>query len=341
MTRRSPTTPHDGLVKRIFTNPEAAAVELRHVLPAKICARLEWESLKVESSSFVDAELRPRHSDILYSIGLRGSERTISIYTVLEHQSTPDPTMAARLLIYVGRLYERYLSEHDKTKTIPLVIPLLLYQGPTGWTLPRRLSKMLDVPPELLDVFPPPIELVFEVDDLSESVLGEQVTHDQLVRERGLARAEMARTMLWLYHHPEATTGDRAVAMGSLMDFIAETWGSKAVEPFLRYFLGAFGPESPLRGILLESVSKETRHLYATIREQLIAEGMEKGIVKGKAEGIAEGIAQMLRRLLETRGLRLDETLSERIAGCEDEALLQRWFDRAITAASLTEVFDD
>jgi len=213
------------------------------------------------------------------------------------------------------------------------VIPVLLYQGPTGWTLPRRLSEMLDVPPDLLEVFPSPIELSFAVDDLEDSLLGEGVTRDQLVRDRGLARAEMARTMLWLYHHPEATTGERAATLGLLLDFIGATWGPEGIKPFLTYFVSRFDRISPLRGILLESVSKENHRLYVTIAEEWIAEG--------KIEGKAEAFAEMLEKLLDTRGLTLTNALRERVTHCKDDALLQRWFDRAITATTLTTVFDD
>jgi hypothetical protein len=73
--------------------------------------------------------------------------------------------------------------------------------------------------------------------------------------------------------------------------------------------------------------------LYATIREELIADGM----LKGKAEGMAE----MLGQLLDSRELGLTDELRERVAGCKDESLLRRWFQRAITATTLTEVFDD
>lgn len=213
------------------------------------------------------------------------------------------------------------------------MIPVLLYQGPTGWTLPRRLSEMLDVPPDLLEVFPSPIELSFAVDDLEDSLLGEGVTRDQLVRDRGLARAEMARTMLWLYHHPEATTGERAATLGLLLDFIGATWGPEGIKPFLTYFVSRFDRISPLRGILLESVSKENHRLYVTIAEEWIAEG--------KIEGKAEAFAEMLEKLLDTRGLTLTNALRERVTHCKDDALLQRWFDRAITATTLTTVFDD
>ena len=329
--------PHDGLIKRTFTNPEVAAVELRQVLPATLCARLDWHSLEVASTSFIDPKLDPRDSDILYSIALRDSKRRVSIYVALEHQSTPDAKMAARFLVYIGRLYERYIREHNKSTTVPMVIPVLLYQGPTGWVLPRRLSESLDVPPELLEVFPSPIELIFAVDDLQESVVGPQVTRDLLARDRGLAQAEMARTLLWLYVHQDASTGERAAALGRLLAFIAEAHGPDEVRPFLTYLLSAFPQETPIRAIIEGSLNPETRHMYTTMRDELITEG----ITKGRTDGETKGMARMLVRLLDTRGLPLTDELRRHVDDCKDNTLLQRWFDRAVTATTLAEVFDD
>ncbi|MCA9708382.1 MAG: hypothetical protein KDK70_21210, partial [Myxococcales bacterium] len=177
-------------------------------------------------------------------------------------------------------------------------------------------------------------------DDLQESILGEQVTRDMLLRDRGVAQAEMARTLLWLYAHQDAGTGARAAAMGLLLDFIAQTWGPDAVRPFLTYLVSAFAADTPIRAIIERSLNPETRHLYTTIREELIAEGKAKGIAEGVLKGKAEGMAQMLERLLVTRQLTLTDELRRRITSCKDEALLQRWFDRALTATCVAEVFE-
>ncbi|MEM7151546.1 MAG: Rpn family recombination-promoting nuclease/putative transposase [Myxococcota bacterium] len=321
--------PHDGLARRIFSNPEAAAAELQLVLPQALTSRLDWHSLKVEPTSFVDERLRSKTSDILYSIELAESARPVSVYVVMEHQSSPDAAMTARFFVYVGRLYERYLDQHEGTKTVPLVVPVLLYQGPSGWAMPQRLSEMLDVPRVLLERFPPPIELVFAVDDMSQSMLGEQVTHDQLRRDHGVMLAELARTWLWLYNHPDGATGERAAMLGRLTRALVDGWGPRSIEPFLTYFLSAFGADSPLHAILLESAEPETQHMHTTFRDDYLAQGK------------AKGLATALDRLLTARGVELTEGARERITSCEDEAVLQRWFDRAVTAASVAEVFDD
>ncbi len=341
--------PHDAIVKRTFTKPEAAAVELRAALPPALTAKLDWDSVRVESGSFVDPKLKPIHNDILYSVALRESNQRVLIYVVVEHQSTPDRMMAVRFLGYVSHVYDRYLGEHKDADTIPLLVPLLLYQGPRGWTMPTRLSELLDIPPGLTDTFPSPVELAFGVDDLSESVVDDQLTRDELARNRGLVLAEVVRTLMWLFRRTQEATGERAKRLGLLVDVVAETWGRDEVLAILTYAISAFGPQSPMRGILLESASEETRQMYATMRDEFIArgeakgkaEGEAKGRVEGEAKGRAKGMARMVERLLLKRELVLTDELGERLAGCEDEGLLQRWFDRALTATTLTEVFDD
>lgn len=54
-----------------------------------------------------------------------------------------------------------------------------------------------------------------------------------------------------------------------------------------------------------------------------------------------KGMAHMLERMIDARGLSLTDELRERLDGCQDENQLLQWFDRAVTATSLTEIFDD
>jgi len=81
--------------------------------------------------------------------------------------------------------------------------------------------------------------------------------------------------------------------------------------------------------------------VYATIKDELIAAGETRGMTKGMAKGETKGMVKMLERLLDRRGLALEPEQHERIAACEDENLLQRWFDRAVTATTIGAIFDD
>ncbi|MFD0901667.1 hypothetical protein [Actinomadura sediminis] len=61
---------------------------------------------------------------------------------------------------------------------------------------------------------------------------------------------------------------------------------------------------------------------------------------KGKVEGKAEGKAEAVLRVLETRGVAVDERQRARIEGCGDPEQLDEWLVRAVLATTADEVFD-
>lgn len=64
----------------------------------------------------------------------------------------------------------------------------------------------------------------------------------------------------------------------------------------------------------------------------------EESLQKGRHEGRKEGEAHALLRLLEKKFGALPKGAQRRIAGAELERLLE-WFDRAMTAERLEDVF--
>ena len=71
------------------------------------------------------------------------------------------------------------------------------------------------------------------------------------------------------------------------------------------------------------------------------AEGIAEGRAEGRAEGKAEAVVSDLMRLLKLRNMHPGKRHMALIAQCTDLATLQRWFDRAATAANAKEVFTD
>jgi predicted transposase YdaD len=84
---------------------------LRAILPSALTERLCWDSLTREPVSFVDARLRWLHGDLLFSARLLGTDEEVLIYLLVEHQSTPHPLMAFRVLRYVTRVWDDYLRK--------------------------------------------------------------------------------------------------------------------------------------------------------------------------------------------------------------------------------------
>lgn len=94
-------------------------------LPEKLLKICDLTTLKLESGSFVEDDLRQYFSDVLYS--LRTSTGDGYIHVLIEHQSTPDRHMAFRLIRYAVVAMQRHLKAGHKK--LPLVIPVLFYTG--------------------------------------------------------------------------------------------------------------------------------------------------------------------------------------------------------------------
>ena len=118
-------TPHDAVFRQMLMHQAVAKDFLQLYLPAPFLAICELDSLQLVSGSFVEEDLRASYSDILYSLRTRHGPGYV--YALIEHQSTPDKLMAFRLLRYAQAAMQRHLDAgHD---TLPLVVPILFYQG--------------------------------------------------------------------------------------------------------------------------------------------------------------------------------------------------------------------
>ncbi len=59
-----------------------------------------------------------------------------------------------------------------------------------------------------------------------------------------------------------------------------------------------------------------------------------------RAQGQAEGEAKAVLRILDRRGINVDDASRERIESCTDLELLGTWLDRSLTAKKATDLFD-
>ncbi|MCP4753003.1 MAG: Rpn family recombination-promoting nuclease/putative transposase [Proteobacteria bacterium] len=124
---------HDGYFRRQFSRLDFAHDFFQDYLPEKIRGNTDWKVLRLAPGDFVGKALRNRRSDILYETKIDG--RNSLFYIHLEHQRTSDRKMAYRMLVYMVNIWEQYRVQYPG-KDLPLVFPMVIYQGRTGWTAP-------------------------------------------------------------------------------------------------------------------------------------------------------------------------------------------------------------
>lgn len=76
-----------------------------------------------------------------------------------------------------------------------------------------------------------------------------------------------------------------------------------------------------------------------------IEKGLEQGLEQGRVQGIAEGVirakAEDVLKILDARHLKATKAQRGQVTAATDIAQLDCWFDRALTAATASEVFAD
>ncbi|PAV01332.1 ISNCY family transposase [Arsenophonus sp. ENCA] len=125
MSKKFTPTPHDSVFKQFLSEKETAQDFFDIWLPDEIKALCDLDSLKLESGSFIDSEMKNYQSDILYSVNTQQGKGYV--YLLIEHQSTPDKLMAWRLMRYSMAAMQKHLEAGHKE--LPLVFPILFYCG--------------------------------------------------------------------------------------------------------------------------------------------------------------------------------------------------------------------
>ena len=336
--KRAPD-PHDRLFRYVFCRPAAIAIVLRRVLPAELLACLELRTLRLVPTALVNPRLRARMPDLCFKVHAKDGTRRVLVYIMIEHQSSREPRMPWRALVCSGELWDRYIRVHPtRRRALPFIVPLLLTQHPARNT-PVQLSKILDVPARLRGVFGTPIEVTLHADDFSGSILG-----DRKASPATRALVELARAVLHAYGNPSAVTRERMGELARQVDILLRHKRPDDVAALWVYVISVFETGSPLRDMLVESISQPARELYMTIAEDLIAKGQKLGEAvgqkRGEAKGRARAKAEAVLGVLAHREVAISATLRRRVLASRDELELQRWFDLAFTVASAKELFE-
>jgi hypothetical protein len=251
--------------------------------------------------------------------------------------------MALRMLRYVVRQLEQWRRAHRDSPRLPLILPLVMYHGPHGWTAPRRVEELFELPEEEAArrrwrALVPSFEYL--VDDLTAE------PEEALGARPGPPLARLAWRLL--RHGRTEELARRLPGWGALLAQVqASPEGDEHLAAVIRYLLliGDEAVHAALEQVLHSAMDEQrAEEMMRSYGEELIErgrqQGLEKGLEKGLAQGLSRGRAEALLRILAARSLPVDEAARQRILGCADVDTLDRWFDRVLQASSVSEVLD-
>jgi predicted transposase YdaD len=330
--------PHDLFARYTFGHPERAEAELRAILPPHVVSEVDWSSLRRESGSVVDPELRETESDLLFTARLR-TGRSLLLYVLLEHQSSVDSWMALRMLRYVVRQVEHWRQQHPESSLLPVIIPLVMFHGPEGaWTAPRRVEELFELPGETEEARQSWRALVPRFEYLLDDLTAER--EEALKARPGPPLAKLA--WLALRYGRSDELAHRLPEWTALFAQVqAAPEGTEHLVVLIRYlfWIGDTATHAAARQVLHSVMSaQQMEALMGSYAEEIMERGRQQGLARGREEGGIRVRAEYLLRILGARGIPIDEASRQHILDCTEVETLDRWFDRALQASTLADV---
>ncbi|QLY67537.1 Rpn family recombination-promoting nuclease/putative transposase [Citrobacter freundii] len=301
MKKSTTSTPHDAVFKRFLAHPETARDFLDIWLPESLRDLCKLDTLKLESGSFVEEDLRASYSDVLWS--LQTTKGNGYIYALIEHQSSPDAHMAFRLMRYAIAAMQRHLDAGYKT--LPLVVPILFYHGvesPYPFSLswldefaePEIARQLYDAPFPLVD-----ITVVSDDEIMQHRRMALLELVQKHIRERDLTLLVDKLTVLLVKEHANDSQ------IETLFNYLLQSGSATRFEVFIRRLAGRV---------------PQHKERLMTIAECLRESGRKEGELEGKQEGKQDEALRIAHAMLE-KGI--DRDLVLLITGLSIDELME------------------
>ena len=311
---------HDAAYKDLFSRPRMVEDLLRGFAVRGWSDALDFSTLEKLPAEYVSDDLRRRHGDAVWRVRFR--DRTWPyLLVMLEFQSTTDPYMAVRILVYTGLLYQDLIRRGalGDDGRLPPVLPVVMYNGRPRWTAPVEVADLIVPAGEALAPFQPSQRYFL----LDEGRWGED----------DLPRRNLVSALVGLENSCSAESLSKVLAAlsgwlrGSEDDELRRAfveWVRQVVLP--GRFPGAALPVvQALEGggaMLAESVKEWTEQWFREGREQGLEQGLERGreqgLERGREQGLERGRAEERALLCRQASRKFDAETAERLSGLLD-----------------------
>ena len=308
--------------------PEFVQALIEGFTPAEMAKAIDFSTLKKHSGEHITPCFAERSEDVIWSVEIDLGEgygrQRVFIFILLEFQSTVDLSMAIRIIYYVACFYDQLIKTKQITpgKGLPLIFPIVLYNGSDRWTAKQDIYDMVQPePPAFLRKYQPHLQYYlvdvarFTPEDLAErkTPLSGVFSFETAVRNPEDVQDAVNRMVDILQSNPDHERMDKVVVR------------------WIKRHLQRLGSQVNVDEIdsLLEG---------NTMLAENIDQWAERERQKGRQEGRQEGQSQTLLKLIQlkfgTPPSWVEDKLNE-----ADKTQLDQWVAEILTADSLDTLF--
>lgn len=276
---------HDPAFKFFLSEKDIAKNFLQEHLPSKIALKLDFNTLQIVKDTFVDKKLSRYYSDILYEIKFRG--KAIYIDLLFDHKSKEDRFMGFQFLKYKVRIWEYYFKQHKNPGYLPVIIPIVIYNGASKWKTDTQFISLLAETQDLEDYIPDFRYLVYDISHLPDEELKGSVILKIILLSFKYSLTPTLREKL-----PEIFRLFRELENKSK--------ATEYLEVLLKYFVTSaknLRPED-----IEEAVTRyieEGGVIMQTIAEKWMEQGKLEGVQQGMQQGMQQGTMKVVKKALE------------------------------------------
>jgi predicted transposase/invertase (TIGR01784 family) len=160
--------PHDKFFRVTFSMKIIVQDYFKNMFPQKWTNKLDLDSLKLESVSYITNDLKNFFSDIVWLCQLKGSDEYVQVAFLFEHKSYVPDYPNLQILDYKRGGYNTQLSEGQ---TLKLIIPIIVFHGAKKWEVKPFSSYFGNIPPEFQGFIDPLEYYLTNLDDYSDEMI--------------------------------------------------------------------------------------------------------------------------------------------------------------------------
>ena len=268
---------HDRFVRDVFSDIDVAKDLFKSILPKSLVDQLDFDTLKLTNSNFIDSQNKEKRCDLVLEIFIKGSK--VPIILALEHQSTNDPKIIPRIIDYNSVIKNQYRRD-KKNKDLPKVINVLISAAKKKYDDARKIFVLYDNRP-----LPNEDDILLQAFDLGER------TVEQIIAENGNASLAFIAIKFGIL-------GDHSPYLEKHPDQIKKLVNeSSYAEKFLNFIIKTCEINKEKSLYLIDLITENKTYNMTTLAEDFVLKGKKEGIKegillgeqKGKKEGIKEG----------------------------------------------------
>ena len=314
---------HNDFFIRQFSDPEFAVSFFQNHLPKQVADQVDWGNFRLASGDFVSKALKNRKSDLLYETTIE--DRKSLFYLHLEHQRKPHKEMPFRMLSYWLHILERHKRQYPK-QDLPLIFPMVLYQGKENWHVASNFHDYLGVPQSLKPYTP---QLHYALVDLSH------LSDDEIQGKL------LVKLSLLIMKHIDAGDIDHLLnsrVLELLFELSRSKSGLEHIETLLYYLSETsehIQPEEVIVKLKELPETEEIQEVVMTLAEKWREEGEQRGIEKGIEKGEYLLISMQLKLKFQSNAAKYQQKLET-----ASKAQLELIAERILTAPSIESVFE-